>query len=346
MELLRRVRRRLGSDTLRAGVVGAGSVARTAHLPVYRDHPEVELVALADVDSDSRASAAREYGVDQRYADGQELIAEADVDLLSISTPPATHRALVTAAAEAGIHLYCEKPMATSVADAEAMAASAESAGVVTQVGYTRPYIETFKTVLRLSDCDILGEISSLHTHRIRPSPSGGWNYDPTVSGGGVVSDQLPHILDFYVRLFGTTPEIDSVQLESRDVSGVEDYAEIDFSFDGVPVRTTLQWTLDAKYQRNVLVAEHGTVEYDMTEFGGEVQSAEVAQRDGENPIVDLKGVARLFRSTGSDFHYERVWDFVDHVVAGDTDTIAPVSRGVTITELIRDVYDQSGWEA
>ena len=344
MRLLRRFYDRLGVDTLRAGVVGTGSVAETAHLPVYSSDPRTKLVAVADLNVDSLSAAASKYGIEQTYEDGIEMIEEADLDLVSISTPPATHKGLFIAAADAGVHVYCEKPMAISVEDAEAMADSAESAGIITQVGYTRPYIDSFKTVSSLIDNNILGEIRSLHTHRIRSPPSGGWNYDPSVSGGGVVSDQLPHILDFYIRIFETTPEVHKVRMESKDVPVVEDYAEIDFEFDGTPVRTTLGWTLHTQHQRNVLVADYGTIEYDMSDITGEIQSTELAQRNGSNPIIDVEGVFRAFTADEDDFHHERVRDFVDHVATGDRDTIASVKRGVQVTRGLRAVYDTAGW--
>lgn len=342
MGLYQYARSQSGSGDIRAGVVGAGSVARTAHLPVYRDNHDVDLIAIADLDDESRISAAREYAANRTYDDGERMIRDESLDLISISTPPSTHRSLFVAAAEEGIHIYCEKPMATTVADAEAMAASAESAGIVTQIGYTRPYVENFKTVNSLVGNDVLGELKSLHTHRVRSPPSGRWNYNSEISGGGVIADQLPHIVDFYLRLFNDMPAIQEAKLRSTDIRDVEDFAEIEFNFGGIPVRTTLGWSLYTRHQRNVLVTDYGTLEYNMTDLTGTVQSVDLAQRYGENPVVDVRGVFRGFVAGDDNFHHKRVRDFINHVKANDRDTVAPADRGVEVTKIVRKVYDQA----
>jgi len=330
-----------GSDGLRAGVVGLGSVAHTAHLPTYDAHPEATLAAVADLDAERRESVREEYGVDATYESGAEMIEDADLDLLSICTPPGTHRDLFVTAAEAGCHVYCEKPMTTTVADGEAMVAAAEDAGIITQMGYTRPYVENFRNVLSMLDHHLLGNLKRLQTHRVRNSPAGGWNYDPDLSGGGVVADQLPHIMDFYIRVFGTTPEIEAVALESLDVPAVEDYAELAFDFDGVHVETVLHWTLHTKYQRNVLLGTKGSVEFNMTRLDAEIQSEPVAQKYGQLPFVDLRDQFRAWWGGDDDFHGKRVWDFVDHVAADDHDTVAPVERGLEVTQVLREVYER-----
>lgn len=342
MPILNQLRNHFQSGKLRAGVVGAGSVARNAHLPVYKNDERVKLIAIADLDRPNRTSAAQEFGAERTYSEGKQMISEESLDIISICTPPSTHEDLFITATAAGINVYCEKPMALSIESAERMVSAAESADVITQIGYTRPYVESFKTVLNLSKESILGETRSLHTHRIRAPPDGKWNYNPSISGGGVVSDQLPHILDFYIRLFDTEPSIRNVQFRYDNVPTVENYAEIDFDFDGIPVRTTLGWSLHSRHQRNVLVADRGTVEYNMKTIEGNIQNTELAQKCGDNPVLDVKGLLRVFMSPTDDFHSKRIQDFVDHVVAEDPDTVAPVQRGLTVTKILREVYDRA----
>ena len=342
MSLLKRVGKFLKSEKLRAGVIGTGSVAQNAHLPVYENDERINLVAIADLDISSRKAVAEEFDIEHTYSEGTQMLSEEDLDIVSICTPPATHEDFFITAADAGVNIYCEKPMAISVEAAKRMVSAAESAGVVTQIGYTRPYVENFKTVLSLLENSILGDIRSLHTYRIRVPPGAQWNYDPSVSGGGVVSDQLPHILDFYMRVFGGEPTIHDVRFRSDEVPTVEDYAEIDFEFDGVPVRTTVGWSLHSKHQRNVLIASRGAVEYNMQTIEGKIQDNEFAQKSGENPIIDIKGLFRTFTSASDDFHSERIQDFIDHVESGNSDTIAPAQRGLKVTKVLREIYDQA----
>ncbi|MFB6201885.1 MAG: Gfo/Idh/MocA family protein [Halorhabdus sp.] len=330
-----------GSDPLRAGVVGAGSVASTAHFPTYRDHPETALVAVADLDKDRRGAVAAEYGIEQEYETGKEMLAEADLDVVSICTPAGTHRDLFVAAADAGCHIYCEKPMTTDVESAKAMVDAAERAGIVTQIGYTRAYVENYRHVLAMVENHLLGDIKRLKTHRVRSPPDGGWNFDPEMSGGGIVTDQLGHMLDFYIRLFGTIPEVTSVELERLDVPTVEDYAVIEFDFGGVPVETTLHWTPNAKHHRNVLFGTGGLLEFNLDSLTGEVQGEAVAQKYGKQPFVDLRGEFRAWWGGTNDFHDVRVRDFVDHVVEEDSETVAPAQRGLDVTRVIAEVYER-----
>lgn len=330
-----------GSNGLRAGVVGVGSVAKTAHLPTYADHPETDLVAVADLDEERRADVVSEFGIDTGYESGDEMIAEADLDVVSICTPAGTHHDLFVTAAEAGCHIYCEKPMTTDVESAEAMVEAVEVANIITQIGYTRAYVENYRRVLSLKANHLLGNIKRLKTHRVRSPPGGDWNFDPAVSGGGVVADQLGHIVDFYIRLFDTIPEVADVTLERLDVPTVEDYAEITLDFDGTPVATTLHWTPHAKHHRNVLFGTKGLLEFNLQSLTGEIQGETIGQKYGKQPFVDLRDEFRAWWGGSNDFHNVRVRDFVDHVVDGDHETIAPAQRGLEVTQVIEEVYEQ-----
>ena len=334
-----------GSSGLRAGVIGAGSVARTAHLPTYANHPEIELVAVADLDDKIRATAVEEFDIDSDYDHGEMMLTEADLDIVSICTPAGTHRDLFIAAADAGCDIYCEKPFSTDVESAEAMIEASENANVVTQVGYTRAYVENYRHILSIHDNHLLVEVKRLKTHRVRSPPAAGWNFDPAMSGGGVVADQLGHILDFYIRLFGTTPEVTSVTLERLDVPTVEDFAELRFDFDGVPVETTLYWTPYAKQHRNVLVGTGGLLEFNLDTLSGDVQGETVAQQYGNQPFIDLRGEFRAWWGGSNDFHDRRVWDFVDHAIENDKNTVAPAQRGLDVTRIIADVYNRGEFQ-
>jgi len=329
------------SDHLAVGVIGAGSVATTAHLPTYAAHPKTELVAVADFDAERRTTVADDFGANTTYEDGEDMLGAEDLDIVSICTPAGTHRDLFVAAADAGCHVYCEKPMTTDVKSAEAMVETAESADVVTQIGYTRPYVENYQRVLSLTNNHLLGDLKRLETYRVRSPPASGWNFNPGLSGGGVVADQLGHIVDFYIRLFETTPEIQSVTLERTDVPSVEDYAEILFEFDDTPVETILHWTPHAKRHRNVLFGTKGLLEYNLDRLMGDIQGETVTQKYGKQPFIDLRGEFRAWWGGENNFHDKRIRDFIDHVVEGNRDTIAPVQRGLEVTRVIAEVYER-----
>src|SRR5579883_1266604 len=122
---------------LKVGLIGAGTIANSAHLPAIAQlHDELELVAVADVRGEAAEKAAREYGAEDWYTDYRQLLARPDIDMVDICTPEFLHGEQVVAAAEAGKHILCEKPMANSLADADAMIEAARRNKVKFMVGH------------------------------------------------------------------------------------------------------------------------------------------------------------------------------------------------------------------
>lgn len=127
------------------GLVGAGRIARVhaANAAISR---ELRLAAVADVDPATAQVVAGEFGCDVA-ASADELFARDEVVAVLIASPPDTHAELVVAAAAAGKHVFCEKPLAQTVADAKRAVAACDRAGVVLQVGYNRRFDENFRAV-------------------------------------------------------------------------------------------------------------------------------------------------------------------------------------------------------
>src|SRR5690625_1466934 len=105
---------------LRIGVIGAGSIA-AAHLDAYAAHPDVELIAVADINLDRARAVADRYGAARAYDDAHDLLAADDIDGVSICTWNDTHAVWATAAIEAGKHVLVEKPLSRTVAEALAV---------------------------------------------------------------------------------------------------------------------------------------------------------------------------------------------------------------------------------
>lgn len=127
---------------LGVGLIGTGymgkchALAWNAVAPVFGDVPRPRLALLCEVDQALAERRALELGFARATADWRALIADPQVDVVSITTPNAFHAQMAIAALEAGKHVWCEKPMATSLGDAEAMLAAAKAAGRVAALGY------------------------------------------------------------------------------------------------------------------------------------------------------------------------------------------------------------------
>jgi predicted dehydrogenase len=117
------------------GVIGAGILGQE-HALVFSHTPEVELVAVCDVDADRAKTVARKFGARTWYTDYQELLKNPDIQAVSIATPDFAHRDITLAAAQAGKDILVEKPLATRLEEAEEVAAAVKAAGVKLMVDY------------------------------------------------------------------------------------------------------------------------------------------------------------------------------------------------------------------
>jgi len=341
------VRRYGGMGTFDVGVVGAGWMATDYHVPTFRDHPATRVRAIAEVDAERREAAASRFGV-AGYADADAMLAGEDLDVVSICTPPSTHESVFVAAAEAGCHVFCEKPLAPSADAARRMARAADDAGVVTQVGYLHRYYANSRKAMRLVEEGLFGRLVEVRTLHHSTAPEQGWYYDPEVSGGGVLRDLLPHTLDVYFDLFGEARVERASARAVRDRGGVEDAGDVTLAFDDGPaadatVDVSVSWSQPEAFWRTTVVGTDGWVAFGPTEMEGEVAGRGFAFEHGDLPLVDV-GLARLYGASDDDPHRERLWDFADHVDAGDRETSAPVERGVAVAEAIDACYERSGW--
>lgn len=122
-------------DRVGFGVIGTGLFGEN-HARVYSRLPGVELIAVCDQNGERAREVAAQYGARQHYADYRELLANPDIAAVSIATPDFAHAEIAMAAAEAGKHILCEKPLATSVAEAQAIVDAADRAGVKLMVDF------------------------------------------------------------------------------------------------------------------------------------------------------------------------------------------------------------------
>ena len=134
-------------DTIGVGLIGTGfmgkchALAWTNVQAVFGDTPLVRRLALCEVDEGLARQRADEFGFETATADWRALVADPAVDVVSITTPTDLHAPMAIAALEAGKHVWCEKPMAPALADAERMAAAARASGKIAILGYN--YIQS-----------------------------------------------------------------------------------------------------------------------------------------------------------------------------------------------------------
>ena len=142
---------------LRIGVLGAGSWAKTAHIPGWLRDPRCQVVTVCDVDAARAREAAQTYDIPEPADDWRAVVARPDLDLIDVVTPSRTHHELALAALEAGKHVLCEKPVAEDFRETLRAAELAKRKGLLTKLGFTFRYSPGVRYAKSLIDAGFVG---------------------------------------------------------------------------------------------------------------------------------------------------------------------------------------------
>ncbi|MFN8447449.1 MAG: Gfo/Idh/MocA family oxidoreductase [Anaerolineae bacterium] len=202
----------MSTDTLRVGVVGLGWAGET-HLKAYLQQPGVEVIAVADPADIRRGQIATTYSIPHDYADYRDLVARDDIDVVSVATPNHLHAPVTIAALEHGKHVLCEKPLARSGAEGEAMVRAATAAGRVLQVAFNhrqRGDVQVLKNYIESGGLGHVYHAKASWMRRAGIPGMGGWFTNREMAGGGPMIDLGVHVLDMALYLLGE-PQVVSV---------------------------------------------------------------------------------------------------------------------------------------
>lgn len=192
------------------GIVGAGRRAGE-HLEALHQIPEAEITAICDVREELARKRAAQFG-GLVHTDFHEMLDATELHGILITTPPLLHREQTIEAAERGIHVLIEKPLALSVEDMKAMAAAVQQQGVIASVGYQLRHLSTLDEARRLLDGR---PIAAVAAHYYWTVPLVEWIKDKDLAGGQMV-DQVTHLIDL-CRLFAG--EVESVSAAYTNVT-------------------------------------------------------------------------------------------------------------------------------
>jgi len=197
----------------RIGIVGYsfGRVHAEAYrqIPFYKDlGAPIELVGVATSRPETAARAKAEGGFAFATADWRELVNSPDIDIVHVCAPDDLHHPIASAALAAGKHVYCEKPLARTVAEAEDLLARARASGRVAQMAFQMRFGSAVQAARRLVREGTLGDITSfrityLHSGYEDPNRPLSWRLDQARTGGGVLYDLGSHAIDLIAYLVG-----------------------------------------------------------------------------------------------------------------------------------------------
>jgi len=190
-------------EKIRVGLIGAGRIGRLhAENLAYRI-PEADLVAVSDIFAEAAEGLAARLGV-AAYTDPQPILEDASIDAVLICSSTDTHAALIEAAAQAGKHIFCEKPIALDLAEIDRALDAVDRAGVKLQIGFNRRFDPSFR---RVREIVASGEIGRPHILRITSRDPAPPPIEYIKVSGGIFVDMTIHDFDMARYLMGSEVE-------------------------------------------------------------------------------------------------------------------------------------------
>lgn len=195
-------------NLLRVGVIGTGAFAEQCHLPELQSHPRARVVALSGSRPERLRYLANRFSIPDVHTDYRELCARSDLDAITIASSNHEHAAQALAALFSGKHVFCEKPLGTSVAQARRMVHGAELSGKLHQVGFTYRYLYGVQELRRRVHRGDIGVPFHVRSHwnsweALVPSSLPEHRSRRRLNAAGILHDVGPHLFDLARFLFG-----------------------------------------------------------------------------------------------------------------------------------------------
>jgi len=194
-------------NKLGIGLIGAGAIMRLSHVPTILKSDSAALVGIFDPDASRVDGLISEFGAGRRFDTLDALLECREIDAVIVATPNNTHEHAVVAAAKAGKHILCEKPLGIDVQQCTRMVQAAQEAGVVLQVGFNQRFWAQVQIAKTLIESGFIGEVHafrSVYSEKSTVYPAvSRYRYDLAQSGGATIIDLTIHRIDLARHLIG-----------------------------------------------------------------------------------------------------------------------------------------------
>jgi predicted dehydrogenase len=228
---------------LRWGLLGAGDIVRKRVAAALRETPRSELLAVARARRELSESFAKSVGARRAYGDWRDLLTDDDVDAVYVATPVHLHAEQTIAAARAGKHVLCEKPMAMNPHECDRMIDACRESGVSLGIAYYRrfyPVVARIKTILASSEIGraVVVQVNAFERFNPGPDDPRAWFVRRAESGDGPMFDFGCHRLEVLLNLFGTVEQVSGTNAKVVFEREVEDTAVATLKFRDGPCAT------------------------------------------------------------------------------------------------------------
>lgn len=320
------------NDDIRWGLIGCGDIAAKRVAAALRDSPGSALVAVARARPELAAEFARQHGARRWHADWRDVLRDAEVSAVYLATPVRLHAEQAVAAAEAGKHVLCEKPMAMDVAECERMIAAARSHGVRLGVAYYRhhyPLVARLRALLESGEIGrpVLAQVEVFEPFDASVGQPRSWLLDRKQAGGGPMMDFGCHRIELLLDLLGPLKVVrgfpTNVRFHDRDVE------------DTCVARMGFRSGAEA-----VLTVTHAAAERRDTFaiYGSEGSAHVPVLNDGLVRIVTASGAREERHSPHPNLHQPLVEDFVA-AVRERREPAVTGQVGLEVTRVLDTIY-------
>jgi predicted dehydrogenase len=313
------------------GLIGSGDIARKRVAPALRDAPSCELVAVSRGRPELAQSFATTFGVRRWYARWRELLADADVESVYIATPVHLHVEQTIAAAEAGKHVLCEKPMAMNVGECDRMLAACRASGVSLGVAYYRhfyPVIARVKSLIASGEIGdpVVAQMNAFEWFNPAADDPRQWLLRRAQAGGGPMFDFGCHRIEVLLDLFGPVRRVTGMTANVVFAREVEDTAAAVFQFErGACATLTVTHAANEARDTFDVFGTRGSVRIRQLNSGHLNIRTEAGERDEAHPPE-------------ANLHRPLIDDFVDAVLTG-RDPKVTGEMGRRVAEVEEQIY-------
>lgn len=341
---------------VKVGIIGTGGISNE-HINAYLKNEDVELYAFCDINEERVNAMANKYGVDKIYTDMNEMLKLEELDAVSVCTWNSAHAPCTIAALNAGKHVLCEKPMATSAKEAIAMEEAAKKNEKLLMIGFVRRFGNDCSILKDFIGNDYFGDIYySKATYLRRNGNPGGWFGDQSRSGGGPLIDLGVHVIDLVRYLLGNPKPIsvygatfrklyDRSNLktgkaytasgaEEGSVCDVEDLASAMIRFDNGAVLT-----IEASFSLNIK-NDQGTIELFGTKGGAKLDPELEMYTETNGYMADVQ----LKASTALNFDglFANEMNHFVSCIKNQNSCISTAQDGIEIMRILDAIYESA----
>lgn len=342
---------------IKIGIIGVGSIAEV-HIQSYLKNPDVELYAFCDINEKRLSEMGEKYSVSRLYTDKDEMLKLDEIDAVSVCTWNSEHAPCTIAALNAGKHVLCEKPMATSVEEAIKMKEAAEKNGKLLMIGFVRRYGNDCNIIRDFNSIDYLGDIYyAKATYLRRNGNPGGWFGDKSRSAGGPLIDLGVHVIDLtrfvmgnpkpvsvyaatFQKLFDrrnlkTTKDYVSSSATENDICDVEDLATALIRYDNGAVLS-----VEASFSLNIK-KDQGSVELFGTKGGAKLEPEFELYTELNGYMADVTLNAKSITDFDGMFDNE-INHYVDCIKNNSLNCFSPAEDGIEIMKILMAIYESA----